>query len=499
MPTFTAIALDRLIEPGAVKSMSTLRDSPSSRLERSISTPNSREESGLDSSSAELGRRVGVPPNRKSERGVSVPPIVKQEKPISIPSNVKHDRRNGASTTTVSVVDKKYHWTQISPALYATPESTPLPDSPSSFPPSPYIINHKRRGPRLIKSFSEDYVVTHTQVTDEIKVDENGNAAENDVASTPNDDASVPREVLDSNMNDDIKPSDARDANGKHLNGVCNDGHGSRNVERGPVGQINVAKSVAFNLQQDGDVDDFVEPHDSMSAKSIGENEGNVAVERSWNSTTPMTEFYDAWEELSSESGPQHLMPDIETELREIRLSLLMEIEKRKQAEETLTNMRSQWQRIREQLSLVGLTLPVDPTTLSEGEQPADPAAEICQQVHLVRFVSFSIGRGAAKAEVETETEAQVKLKNSEIARLWDRLHYYEAVNQEMSQRNQEIVETARRLRQRRKRRQKWVWGSIAAAVTLGSAVLAYSYFHSGKGSSSQSTSDAPRVDRKPN
>ncbi|KAL0332905.1 UNVERIFIED_CONTAM: hypothetical protein Scaly_2192000 [Sesamum calycinum] len=356
-----------------------LRDSPSSRLERSNSTPNSREESGLDSSSAELGRRVGVPPNRKSERGVSVPPIVKQEKPITIPSNVKHDRRNGASTTTVSVV------------------------------------------------------------TDEIKVDENGNAAENDVASTSNDDASVPREVLDSNMNDDIKPSDARDANGKHLNGVCNDGHGSRNVESGPVGQINVAKSVAFNLQQDGDVDDFVEQHDSMSAKSIGENEGNVAVERSWNSTTPMTEFYDAWEELSSESGPQHLMPDIETELREIRLSLLMEIEKRKQAEETLTNMRSQWQRIREQLSLVGLTLPVDPTTLSEGEQPADAAAEICQQVHLVRFVSFSIGRGAAKAEVETETEAQVKLKNSEIARLWDRLHYYEAVNQEMSQRNQEL------------------------------------------------------------
>ncbi|KAL0379267.1 UNVERIFIED_CONTAM: hypothetical protein Sradi_3232200 [Sesamum radiatum] len=449
--------------------------------------------------SSDQGFLLALRLRRKWERGVSVPPIVKQEKPITIPSNVKHDRRNGASTTTVSAVDKKYHWTQISPALYATPESTPLPDSPSSFPPSPYIINHKRRGPRLIKSFSEDDVVTHKQVTDEIKVDENGNAAENDVASVSNDDASVPREVLDSSPNDDIKPCGAQDANGKHLNGVCNDGHGSSNVERVPVGKINVAKSVAFNLQQDGDVDDVIEPHDSMSAKCIGENEGNVVVERLWNSTTPMTEFYDAWEELSSESGPHHLMPDIETELREIRLSLLMEIEKRKQAEETLNNMRDQWQRIREQLSLVGLTLPVDPTTLSEGEQPADPAAELCQQVHLVRFVSYAIGRGAAKAEVETETEAQVKLKNSEIARLWDRLHYYEAVNQEMSQRNQEIVETARRLRQRRKRRQKWVWGSIATAVTLGSAVLAYSYFHSGKGSSSQSTSDAPQVDRKPN
>ncbi|KAK4417442.1 hypothetical protein Salat_2569800 [Sesamum alatum] len=498
MPTFTAIALDRLIEPGAAKSMSTLGDSPDSRLERSHSTPTSREESGLDSPSAKLERRVSIPPNRKLERGVSIPPNVKQERPIPVPPNLNHDRRNAASATTISVVDNKHHWTQISPALYATPESTPLLDSPSSFPPSPYIINHKRRGPRLIKSFSEDDVVTHKQVTDETKVDENGNAAGNDVTSVSNDDASVPREVLDSTMNNDIKPSPARDANGKHLNDVCNDEHGSSNVERGSVGQINVAKSVAFNLQQDGNVDDFVDPHDSMSAKSIGENEGNFVVERPWNSTTPMTEFYDAWEELS-EGGPHHLMPDMETDLREIRLSLLMEIEKRKQAEETLNNYRNQWQRIREHLSLVGLTLPEDPTTLSEGEQPADPAAEVCQQVHLVRFVSFSIGRGAAKAEVEMETEAQVKLKNTEIARLWDRLHYYEAVNREMSQRNQEIVETARRLRQRRKRRQKWVWGSIAAAMTLGSAVLAYSYFHTGKGSSSQSTSDALEVNSKPN
>lgn len=144
--------------------------------------------------------------------------------------------------------------------------------------------------------------------------------------------------------------------------------------------------------------------------------------------------------ELSSESGPPLPLPDIESELREIRLSLLMEIEKRKQAEETLNNLRNQWQRIREQLSLVGLNLPADPTTLGEGEQPADPAAEICQQVFLARFVSNSIGRAAAKAEVEMEMEAQIKLKNFEIARLWDRLHYFEAVNQEMSQRNQEVV-----------------------------------------------------------
>jgi len=47
--------------------------------------------------------------------------------------------------------------THTLPALYTTPESTPLPDSPSSFPGtwSPYVINHKRRGPGLIKTSSQ--------------------------------------------------------------------------------------------------------------------------------------------------------------------------------------------------------------------------------------------------------------------------------------------------------------------------------------------------------
>ncbi|KAL6576121.1 hypothetical protein OROHE_000592 [Orobanche hederae] len=178
-----------------------------------------------------------------------------------------------------------------------------------------------------------------------------------------------------------------------------------------------------------------------------------------------------------------------------------MEIEKRKQAEEALCNLQNQWQRIREEFSLVGLTLPVDPTSFPGGERPDDDlAAEIaCQQVYLARFVSHSIGRGTAKAEIEMEMEARIKTKDSEIARLWDRLHYYEAVNQEMSQRNQEVVETTRRLRQRRKRRQRWVWGSIATAITLGSAVLAYSYFHSGQTSSSHSPLLAPAVERDTN
>ncbi|XP_042027138.1 uncharacterized protein LOC121774305 [Salvia splendens] len=184
---------------------------------------------------------------------------------------------------TTTVVDKEHHWTRISPALYATPESTPLRDSPSSFPPAPYIIYHKRRGPRLMKSFSEYDVATWKNKSDEIKVDKNESRAEKGVCK---DDSSIPTEEA--------------------------------------------TKSVNFNLQQDEVVGSPVDPQDSVSVEAIGESVGNGGAERSsLSQSAPITEFYDAWEELSSESGHQHPPPDIETELREIKLTLLMEIEKR--------------------------------------------------------------------------------------------------------------------------------------------------------------------------
>lgn len=147
--------------------------------------------------------------------------------------------------------------------------------------------------------------------------------------------------------------------------------------------------------------------------------------------------------ELSSEGGHSQQLSgcDLETELREMRLSLVMEIEKRKQAEESLNNLRNQWQRIREQLSLVGLTLPADPTVTTDHEQlGSDPVGELGQQLYLARFVSNSIGRAIARAEMEAELEDQIEAKNFEIARLCDKLHNYEAMNQEMVQRNQDVI-----------------------------------------------------------
>ncbi|KAI5588524.1 hypothetical protein BDE02_05G103600 [Populus trichocarpa] len=488
MPSFPAIALDRLLEPGASKFVD--KSVPSSDDNYPVLKPK--------------------PPPPKSK-----PPLPK--------SNL--ERRNSAS-----VVERKGNRPQISPSLYATPESTPLPDSPSSFPPSPYIINHKRRGPRLLKSFSEDDVASRKK---ELEKDEvNGNvdngknelvdssyghsvtffipgSVEGELLNVVNGSPSKEDVVNGSPSNEDVVNGVHHDTiNAAHVNGKI-DGeiasgtmqHGTSNTRTDFTLEKDVLKPTEQNGERDGDVDDFFDPQDSMSYTSNTDVEDTTAAECSMKLTAaiPVGEFYDAWEELSSESGP-HPSPSPHlsgAELREMRLSLLMEIEKRKQAEEALTNMQNQWQRIRQELALVGLSLPAFPVDVPENDQPSDsnPAEEICQQIYLARFVSESIGRGIAKAEAEIELEAQVEEKNFEIARLCDRLHYYEAVNREMSHRNQEVIEMARRNRQARKRRRKWIWGSIAAAITLGTTALAWSYLPAMRGSSSASDSHAPEHD----
>ncbi|KAK3034111.1 hypothetical protein RJ639_034463 [Escallonia herrerae] len=439
MPTFSAITLDRLLEPGTSKSMAAGKTAVDPKLERRNSIPSS-----------------------KLERGVGV-------------SNSKQERANSTSSM---ILDKRHHWVRISPVLYATPEPTPLPDSPTSFSPSPYIVNHKRRGPHLLKSFNEDDVATREQALDEEKVAVDANRTETEVVHSDKDTSSllpVPSLVGEANSN-----------------GVYDIQLGSSEPSGGLAGENGSFKPVTPNVEKDDEVEDFLDLQDSMSVKSSIQGDSNGVAERPLNLTTPMAEFYDAWEELSSENGPQPPLVDVEAELREMRLSLLMEIDKRKQTEEDLDNLRSCWLKIRQQLSLVGLTLPADPIDGAEDEQLGDPTEQLCQQVYIARFVSNSIGRGIAKAEVEVEMEAQIQSKNFEIARLCDRLHYYETVNREMSQRNQEVVETARRLWQSKKRRQRWIWGSIIAAITFGSAALAWSYLPSGKGSSSANTSNAP-------
>ncbi|KAK9948575.1 hypothetical protein M0R45_004144 [Rubus argutus] len=448
MPTFSVIALDRLLEPGA------------SSKSVDMSVPNSKP----------VSHSMPVPD-----------------------SSSKLERRNSTS-----VMEGRPRRPPIRPALYATPETTPLPDSPTSFPPSPYIVNHKRRGPRLLKSYSEQDVSLHQKPGDEEKVNGDANSVGAKVENSPVDDLftfTVPQPTQVQHSNG-VHPSGSSNGNLDTSNGQLRNSNvelGASSISNGAAREDDLLKQTAQNSERDSERDDFFDPKDSMSVTSTTDGEGNPGTERSANMGLLTGEFYDAWEELSSESGhgQQLSVCDLETELSEMRLSLLMEIEKRKQAEESLNNLRNQWQRIREQLSLVGLTLPADPTVAEHEQLGSDPVEELGQQLYLARFVSNSIGRAIAKAEMEAELEDQIESKNFEIARLCDKLHNYEAMNQEMVQRNQDVLELARREREKREKRQRWVWGSIATVLTLGTAALAYSYFPSGRGSATDH-SEAP-------
>ncbi|KAL0738319.1 hypothetical protein Bca4012_014529 [Brassica carinata] len=387
MPTFFAIALHRMLEPGASTSAETVPITTNSRY-------------------------YSKPPLSKVDKG--------NERTFTRP--------------------------KMSPALYATPDAIPLPNSPSSFPPSPYIINHKSRGPpRLLKSSSEANVASQQKTLD----DDEGVTGDADVKASP-------RRKSTSFSFPTSEPTE------EDFNGIVDgpfgswNGNAANDLER----EINLPEPVTAKAEKESESEDFYDPGEATSFTSNTE-------------ATPVGEFYDAWDELSTDSGMQSSANNIESELSEIRLSLLMEIEKRKQTEEALEQMQTHWLKLREQLAQVGLFIPINPTTSTNNMNLSE---ELRCQLEVARFVSDSLSRGLAKAEVEMVMESMLETKNFEITRLSDRVHYYEAVNREMSQRNQETIEVARRKRQKRKKRQRWIWGSIAATITLGTAALACSY-----------------------
>ncbi|XP_042438746.1 uncharacterized protein LOC122024241 [Zingiber officinale] len=397
MPTYTAIALERLLEPGS---------------------------------------RVSAP---------KPPPVV--------PNTVE-------KTAQVSTVRKSIPRPNISPALYATPETTPLPDSPSSCTSeSPYLINHKRRGPRLINRFQKNDAIDGQSKQSEVeqKVD-------------------VVKEMeydIGNYEADGVETSEGKLQN--------------QNLGTGETGAEDSRKPTLYNLERDEDTDDFF---DMQSIASSSDFEDSCSRFRS---STPRGEFFDALEEISSDgtSPSPSSYNNLEAEFREMKLHLLMEIQKRTQAEESLQNLQDLWHRLSHQLSLLGFSLPLPPS-ISEDmniEHSVDPVAELSQQIVVARCVADAVVRGSARAEVEMEMEPQIASKNFEITRLWDRLQYYEAANREMSHRNQEAVEMARQQRNRRKRRQKWFWGSICLAITITGAAITWSYVPSTEAIPSESKS----------
>nr|DAD40773.1 TPA_asm: hypothetical protein HUJ06_015096 [Nelumbo nucifera] len=213
-------------------------------------------------------------------------------KSIPKPLNTKPDSRT----------EKRTHLPQISPTLYATPVPTPLPDSPSSFPPSPYIVNHKRRGPRLLKSFVQDDVSLQQQGTEEMKVDTNGNNMDIEVVETTS-----AKEVV--------------------VNGFRDGEPGNRNLNDG-LGVTEDSSKVGATVDGRDECEDFFDPQESMSFTSNIDEEDTRGTERPLKLTTPMGEFYDAWDGNYSFSSlvsivfhPHYLVPRGKNEREKVLIS----------------------------------------------------------------------------------------------------------------------------------------------------------------------------------
>lgn len=346
MPTFTSIALESLIEP---RFRDSYRDSA-----------------------------------KKSEKKRDVKEVREEEEEVKKPS------RNRVN---------------ISPALYITPEPTPIVYSSSeSLSPSPYVANRKGRGG--LRRRSEVLVRKEEERVEEVVMEDKVVRKDEEV-----------REVVEESE--------------EFVDTRC----------------------------------DTLSVGSSSDVRDLGSVSG-------WNPV----DFYDADDDFShdgSMSSTLHSCHSFESEMRATRLSLLDEIGKRKIAEDALGLMYSQWQRVADLLlAQAGLRFPAP----SIGMQfEIGPIEQFCQELVVTRFVSEAVGQGLARAEAEIAAEEIFKAKDQEISRLRDRLQYYEAVNHEMSQRNQEVIEVARKQRKKKKTLQKWLLGGLVVSIAIGSSVVVYS------------------------
>ncbi|XP_071698717.1 uncharacterized protein [Rutidosis leptorrhynchoides] len=324
---------------------------------------------------------------------------------------------------------KRLNHIYISPALYATPEPTPILDynsSSGSVSPSPYVFNRKGRGGGGGKSVNRR--------VDGFEVESGGGEVENEiclaVGGGRNENFFVDGEEGD---DDDEDFGDAR----------CD--------------SISVASSSELN-----------DP-----GKLLGFENMSVV-------SNQIGEFYDAIEDFSSDGSTLSLAScsrNLVSELNTTRLNLIDETEKRKTVEDNLATMCALWQRVGK------LLLPHNSQTCLAPSSDISPmrfdineVKQFSQEVIFARFVAEAMEKAESRAEAELAADVIVESKDKEISRLKNRLQYYEAMIYEMSQKNLESMEVARRQRDRKRGRKKWLWSCIGMSIVIGASVVAYSY-----------------------
>lgn len=200
---------------------------------------------------------------------------------------------------------------------------------------------------------------------------------------------------------------------------------------------------------------------------------------------TTRSVFFDAEDDLSTEylslqsQTSESYSSRMQYEIDALRSKMYIEIERSTRAEEALSLWQNWWQEMLEKFSLIGLSLPsIEISASSQGEKArlVDFADDVCGQLAVARMVAHAVGRGSLRAELDQEMKMLIDSKDFEISRLRDKLQYYELVNREMSQRNQEAIELGRRRRRAQKKKQKWIWSSIGISVAVGTIAVAYTY-----------------------
>ncbi|VFQ60653.1 unnamed protein product [Cuscuta campestris] len=396
MPTFTTIALENLLEPRVRDSCKSPLDFEKSAA-RHLKVSRSSDGSRIDCNG---GVRDGA-------------------------------RREGVDDLNPPSANHIY----ISPALYITPEPAPIPEvSAGTLSPSPYVVNHKRRGREHVAN----------RKIDGFSVPEGKECGE-----TENDAAGL-------NSRGRYDPQEEVLVRDKIEGDTEVTGDGIKGLEGGGEEFLDPACDVSSV----GSASEFrgLDCHSMLSAQG---------------------DFFDANEEFSSEGSASNASlygATILSELHTLRLKLIEEAEKRKAAEDALALMQNHWLRIRNTLYQEGLTLPSPSDVIFGLEFGNFSINQAVQELAVARYVAEAIGKGEARAESEDALAAMLETKNQEISRLRDRLQYYKAVNHEMSQRNQEIVDAGRKRRQRKRTQQKWVWSGIGFSAIIAASVAAYMY-----------------------
>ncbi|CAM6087444.1 unnamed protein product [Calypogeia fissa] len=162
-----------------------------------------------------------------------------------------------------------------------------------------------------------------------------------------------------------------------------------------------------------------------------------------------------------------------------IILQLKAEIQRRIAAEEARECLQHQRDGMAQMLSSAGISVPLSEfgAVKLNSDKVLGISDSESQRLMVARYVAGAVATGAVKAEAEAELQTVLAEKSKEIARLKDKLQYYEVVNHEMSQRNQESIESARQSRRRRQRIQRFVVFGLSAAICVGFSVAAVYHY----------------------